>query len=242
MLVRFLESCVSIPKQYGQNPAAASAILDDLYAPPLKVYGVGRIVVVDQTRVVLTVRGRLQSTGQPPVAFLKAKPQILEIRTDLLASLDRDGAARTLEQHLARYLLEGDGAWVWIVPDGYLAALSEREKVWERDGGGYFSHESLCVQNTGAWPTRCELFVYFEAPGREVLRHCFDVPPQRSIHLRLDKLRSADGGGLIPKNAPVGYKLVSRDAPVVVQGSRILTSGQDSEFASFGTTMGWMAG
>ncbi|MCY3024570.1 MAG: sensory rhodopsin transducer, partial [Planctomycetota bacterium] len=133
----------------------------------------------------------------------------------------------------------GDGAYVWIVPDGYMAALSAHEKRWEREGGGYFSHESMCVQNTGARPTRCELTVYFEAPKRGVLRHAFEVPAQRSIHLRLDKIPGMRGEPFIPKSTPVGYKIVSRDAPVVVQGSRILTSGCDSEFASFGTAMAW---
>ena len=126
----------------------------------------------------------------------------------------------------------------WLVVLLAMAGLSAVEKRWAREGGGYFSHEAICILNTGARATRCELTVYFEA-ARAARRHIFTVPARRSIHLRLDKLRGPGGGLFIPKNAPVGYKLVSFDAPVVVQGSRILTSGRNSEFASFGTTMAW---
>ena len=56
---------------------------------------------------------------------------------------------------------------------------------------------------------------------------------------RLDKLKNENGEPLIAKDAPVSYKITSRDARVVVQGSRILTSGENSIFASFGTVMAW---
>jgi hypothetical protein len=48
-----------------------------------------------------------------------------------------------------------------------------------------------------------------------------------------------NGEPLIAKDAPVSYKITSLDSRIVVQGSRILTSGEDSIFASFGTVMAW---
>ncbi|MGD0089405.1 MAG: sensory rhodopsin transducer [Planctomycetota bacterium] len=241
MLLRFLKSCLEVLSRYGEQPCAAAQILNGLYGPALKVYGVGGLVVPRATRVVLAVHGRLREGAKPAADCLALHAETIDLHLDEMDETGVKSAAEALEQALGCYVLDGDGAYVWIVPDGYMAALSAAEQRWEREGGGYFSHESLCVQNTGPRATRCQLTVYFEAPGRRVLRHAFEVPAQRSIHLRLDKIAGLHGGPFIPKSTPVGYKIVSLDAPVVVQGSRILTSGRESEFASFGTTMGWTA-
>jgi len=242
MLLEFLRGCEGVMERYGDYPRVAVEILNDLYGPALKAYGVGKILVADPAQVVLTVHGRLSSGATPKAPCLALHENTIDLSLDKLGKSSVKSAAKALEKALAAYVLDGDGAYVWVVPDGYMAALSETEQRWEREGGGYFSHESLCVQNTGPRPTRCELTVYFEAPGRKTLRHAFEVPAQRSIHLRLDKIPGPPGPRgqpFIPKSTPVGYKIVSFDAPVVVQGSRILTSGHESEFASFGTTMAW---
>lgn len=234
----FLRSAKDALKRCGANLTAAAAILNDLHGPALKVHAVGTVAVISRTRVVLTVHGRL--AGDPAEGtYVNVGTDTIGIRMDKITAAKVEAAAKELEKALARYAADGDGAYVWVVPDGYLAGLSAAEKQWEKEGGGYFSHESICIQNTGARTTRCELTVYFEAPGREARCHAFKVEPHRSIHLRLDKIKGTDGEPFIPKDAPVGYKLISRDAPVVVQGSRILTSGRNSEFASFGTTLAW---
>jgi hypothetical protein len=225
--------------RYSSHLPAAAEILQDQYGPALKAYGVGKIVSVSFTHIALTMRGRLMKKLKTNTPGLTAHVDTVDVWLDRIGPQDVDSAAKALESALAAYVPEGDGAHVWIVPDGYMAALSPNEKRWARKGGGYFSHESMCVQNTSVRATRCELTVYFEAPGRKVLRHAFEVPAQRSIHLRLDKIPGMRGEPFIPKSTPVGYKIVSFDAPVVVQGSRILTSGKNSEFASFGTTMAW---
>jgi hypothetical protein len=239
MLSDFLQGSKSVLARYGSNLSAASRILNDLYGPALKAYGVGRIVTVSAKQVTLTVHGRRAKGGRATSACVAANAGTVDVSLDKIGKGGVKAAAKALERALASYVPDGDGAYVWIVPDGYMAALSANEERFRREGGGYFSHESMCVQNTGMRPTRCELTVYFEAPGRKVLRHAFHVPAQRSIHLRLDKIPGMRGEPFIPKSTPVGYKIVSYDAPVVVQGSRILTSGRGSEFASFGTTMAW---
>ena len=53
--------------------------------------------------------------------------------------------SKAIEKILTSYLSEGDGAYVWIVPDGYMASLTKEEKEWEAGGGGYFSHESILL-------------------------------------------------------------------------------------------------
>lgn len=239
MLSEFLQGSRSVLARYGSNLSAASRILNDLHGPALKAYGVGRIVTVSTKQITLTVHGRRAKGAKATSACVAANAGTVDVFLDRLGAGGVKAAAKALEKALASYVLDGDGAYVWIVPDGYMAALSANERRWAREGGGYFSHESMCVQNTGMRPTRCKLTVYFEAPGRKVLRHAFQVPAQRSIHLRLDKIPGVRGAPFIPKSTPVGYKIVSFDAPVVVQGSRILTSGKDSEFASFATTMAW---
>lgn len=148
--------------------------------------------------------------------------------------------AEALRQALEQYQFEGDGKFVWFIPDGFMASLTEIERERDRTGEGYFSHESICVLNTSEIDTRCQLEVFYENDPEENNFECeFEVKAKQSLHYRLDKLKDDNGNPLIRKDSPVSYKITSYDARVVVQGSRILTSGEDSEFASFGTVMGW---
>jgi len=198
--------------------------------------GLGRLAVSGDN-IVINVRGTLRedSAATPPGVTLGASS--IRVYAPAL-HVDGDGYDQ-LNAILAAYDLDGDGAHVWIIPDGFMASLSPVEEIWEGEGGGYFSHESMCVLNTSARPTRCTLEVFFEDPERDPFTHAFDVAAHQSSHYRLDKLKADDGSPLIPKDCPVSYKITSLDTPVVVQGSRILTSGRGSEFGSFGTAMGW---
>lgn len=242
MLEAFISSAEAVLARYAGthgNLAAASEVLGALHGAALKVHGVRRTVAVSPRVVALVVQGE-HAKGEARVnERISLTARTVDVDVGGLDDKARKQLAKDLETALGIFAPLGEGAHVWVVPDGYMAALTDEEKRFERDGTGYFSHEALCVQNMGSKATRCELFVYFEAPSKEVLRHAFDVEPARSIHLRLDKIRAGKGEPFIPKSAPVGYKVVSLDAPVVVQGSRILTSGKQSEFASFGTVMGW---
>src|SRR5207249_4227155 len=90
----------------------------------------------------------------------------IDILVEKIEDEQFEKVAKDLERAFGMYVLDGDGAHVWIVPDGYMAALTDHEKRWEKQGGGYFSHEALCVQNTGARDTRCELFISRRRAGR----------------------------------------------------------------------------
>lgn len=239
MLQSFIESIDQTLSRYHGNLQAASEILNDLFGPALKAYGVSRVVAPSQNIVVLTMRGLLNGGNGMDGDFVRALPRTVEINMNELNGTSLEKAAEELRRALGAYIFEGDGAHVWVVPDGFMAELTDTEKQWERDGGGYFSHEALCVQNTASRETSCELQVFFEEDGREVRKHTFTVPAKRSIHLRIDKIPGQKDEPFVPKGQPVGYKVISFDTPVVVQGSRILTSGKDSEFASFGTVMAW---
>lgn len=205
-------------------------VLNDAFGDWLASQGVSRIVILGDTRVCLNVRGHLKS--EHPAEGIKCYSRFIMISLDIVAPEQITAA-------LGGYESDGDGSYVWIVPDGYMAALTPAEQAWEAEGGGYFSHESICVSNTADRETLCRLEVLYEDPALANVACEFSVPAQRSVHYRLDKLTSETGEPLIAKDAPVSYKLTSRDARVVVQGSRILTSGEDSTFASFGTVMGW---
>ena len=244
MLRDFVESALSITARF---PQGASEILNDAYGTQLKVYGIGRIVVTEPQSMVLTVRGWLKPGINIKGTYVSTHPKMLELSLPQVGPLSPlpitdsfvEKIVQELKQALTAYDLEGDGAYIWIAPDGFMAALSENEKSWARNGERYFSHETLCVHNTGDRSTHCELYVYFDLPDREILRHRFEVGSRCSLHLRLDKICDSGGKSLVPRQTPLGYKVVSFDGPVVVQSSRILTSGANSEFASFGTTMAW---
>jgi len=209
-----------------------TTLLNDTFGDWLASQGVSHLMMLGDNTVCLNVRGTLKRPTS--LNGIKTHSRFLVI------SLDRvNDSPETIADALKCYSSDGDGAYVWIIPDGYMAALTPAEQEWEAHGGGYFSHESICISNTADNDTRCLLEVLYEDPALENVSCEFEVPAHRSVHYRLDQLKREDGEPLIAKDAPVSYKITSRDARVVVQGSRILTSGENSAFASFGTVMAW---
>ena len=209
-----------------------TALLNNTFGDWLISQGVSRVDLLSPKYLWFTVRGELKQAHAVPGIKLY----------DRFFVVDRDEVHKNPEaiaDALKCYTSEGEGAYVWVIPDGYMAALTPAEKEWEQHGGGYFSHESICISNTADIDTRCRLEVLYEDTTLENVSCEFDVLAHRSVHYRLDKLKDANGEPLIAKDAPVSYKVTSRDARVVVQGSRILTSGENSIFASFGTVMAW---
>ncbi len=209
-----------------------TTLLNDTFKDWLKSQGISHLQIVDGNKLCLNVMGQLKEHN--PSKGIQLFSRFLVI------SLDEDAAnPEAITDALQSYTSEGDGAYVWIIPDGYMAGLTAAEQEWEQHGGGYFSHESICISNTADIDTGCLLEVLYEDSEMDNVSCEFDVPAHRSVHYRLDKLRDANGDPLIAKDAPVSYKITSRDARIVVQGSRILTSGDNSIFASFGTVMAW---
>ena len=209
-----------------------TTLLNDAFGDWLASQGVSHLVMLGDNTLCLNVRGELKHTTF--VNGIKTRSRFLVISLDKV-----NDNPEAIAEALSSYTSDGDGAYVWIIPDGYMAALTPAEQEWEQHGGGYFSHESICISNTADRDTRCLLEVLYEDSTMENVSCEFEVPAHRSVHYRLDKLKDANGEPLIAKDAPVSYKITSRDARVVVQGSRILTSGENSIFASFGTVMAW---
>ncbi len=209
-----------------------TTLLNDTFGDWLKSQNVNHLEMLDENKLCLNITGLLKE--RTPSKGIQLYSRFLVISLD-----DITENTEAIEDALKSYTSDGDGAYVWIVPDGYMAALTPTEQEWEQHGGGYFSHESICVSNTSDIDTRCLLEVLYEGTEMDNVSCEFDVPAQRSVHYRLDKLKDANGAPLIAKDAPVSYKITSRDARIVVQGSRILTSGENSMFASFGTVLAW---
>lgn len=214
------------------NLETLTTLLNDTFGDWLASQGVSHLMMLGHNTLCLNVRGELKHTAF--VDGIKTRSRFLVISLDKVSD-----NPEAITDALKCYSSDGDGAYVWIVPDGYMAALTPAEQEWEAHGGGYFSHESICISNTADKDTRCLLEVLYEDPALENVSCEFEVPAHRSVHYRLDQLKDENGEPLIAKDAPVSYKITSRDTRVVVQGSRILTSGQNSMFASFGTVMAW---
>lgn len=220
-------------KQAGiSNLETLSTLLNDTFGDWLASQGVSHLMMLGDNTLCLNVRGELKHT--PSVDGIKTRSRFLVISLDKV-----EDEPERIADALKNYTSDGDGAYVWIIPDGYMAALTPAEQEWEEHGEGYFSHESICISNTADSDTRCLLEVLYEDPALENVSCEFEVPAHRSVHYRLDQLKDEKGEPLIAKDAPVSYKITSRDTRVVVQGSRILTSGENSMFASFGTVMAW---
>jgi hypothetical protein len=220
-------------KQAGiSNLETLTTLINDAFGDWLASQGISRLTMLSPDKLCLNVTGSLKHTNSADGIGFHSR--FLVIFLDDVAE-----TPEAIAEALKSYTSEGDGAYVWIIPDGYMAALTPAEQEWEQHGGGYFSHESICLSNTADIDTRCVLEVLYEDPALENVSCEFDVSAHRSVHYRLDKLKAENGEPLIAKDAPVSYKITSRDARIVVQGSRILTSGENSIFASFGTVMAW---
>jgi len=209
-----------------------TGLLNGMFGDWLASQGVSRVDMLSPIHLWLTVQGTLKQPNR--VRGITVYNRFFIVDTNKV-----EKKSECLADTLKCYNSDGDGAYVWIIPDGYMAALTPAEQEWEAHGGGYFSHESICISNTADIETHCLLEVLYEDISLDNVSCEFEVPAHRSVHYRLDKLKNENGEPLIAKDAPVSYKITSRDARVVVQGSRILTSGEDSAFASFGTVMAW---
>ena len=220
-------------KQAGiTNLDTLTTLLNDTFGDWLISQGISHLEVLDENRLCLNVVGQLKENN--PSKGIQLHSRFLVISLDeSIANPD------AIADALKAYTSDGDGAYVWVIPDGYMAGLTTAEQEWEQHGGGYFSHESICISNTADIDTICLLEVLYADTDMDNVSCEFDVPAHRSVHYRLDKLKDANGEPLIAKDAPVSYKITSRNARIVVQGSRILTSGENSMFASFGTVMAW---
>ena len=207
-------------------------LFNDSFGDWLASQGVSRLDMLGDNLLHLNVRGTLKQEN--PITGIKLYPRSFVVSLDEVTK-----NPESIADALTCYSSDGDGAYVWVVPDGYMAALTPAEQEWEAYGGGYFSHESICISNTADRGTRCLLEVLYEDPALKNVSCEFEVPAHRSVHYRLDMLKTENGDPLIAKDAPVSYKITSRDTRIVVQGSRILTSGENSTFASFGTVMAW---
>ena len=80
----------------------------------------------------------------------------------LVISLDKvKENPEAITDALKAYTLDGTGLCLGY-PGWLYGALTPAEQEWEEHGGGYFSHESICISNTADRDTRCLLEVLYE--------------------------------------------------------------------------------
>ncbi len=102
-----------------------------------------------------------------------------------------------------------EGARIWLIPDGFIP---------EASSGSQESHEAICVLNTSDEEARLTISFYFEE-REPIMEIEVIVPPERTRHLRTDRLEGAD----VPRGVPYSVRVES-SVPVVVQCSRMDTT------------------
>lgn len=104
------------------------------------------------------------------------------------------------------------GKTTWLIGDGF----------WDSHSNGLFvSHESVCVLNTSNQDAEIRMTLYFE-DREEMSGFCAVCGARRTHHIRMDKLKTADGR-TVPQDVPYAI-LVESSVPVVVQYSRLMSS------------------
>ncbi len=116
------------------------------------------------------------------------------------------------------------GKKTWLIPDAFLGSESANNLK---------THEAVCVINTSGTDAEINLTLLFEdrAPITGFNTVC---GAERTHHIRLDKIKSADGS-TIPYDTPYAI-LVESSQPIVVQYSRLDAS--HAELALM-TTIAW---
>jgi hypothetical protein len=98
----------------------------------------------------------------------------------------------------------------WAIAEGYIpreSSSQSRELI---------SHEAICVLNAGDAAAHLTLHIYFTDREPAGPYH-FDVPPRRTLHLRLNDLKE-------PEPVPLATEysmLLESDQPVVAQHTRL---------------------
>ncbi|MFA9379630.1 MAG: sensory rhodopsin transducer [Acetanaerobacterium sp.] len=100
----------------------------------------------------------------------------------------------------------------WYIPDCFWNSQSN---------GASLSHEAICILNPGREDTAVTLSLYFEQ--REKLAgFAVAVPAERTIHIRMDRLRNKDG---VPVPTDTPYAAVVECAQkIYIQYTRVDSS------------------
>ncbi len=106
-------------------------------------------------------------------------------------------------------MMENIGKKQWVIPDGF---MSDSKK------GDLVSHEAVCVLNLSDTAAEIAITIFFEdrVPLKGFTASCM---PQRTNHIRLDKIVSKDGVK-IPHEVPYAV-LVESNTPIICQQSRM---------------------
>ena len=108
----------------------------------------------------------------------------------------------------------------WFIPDCYWNSKSN---------GAFVSHEAVCILNTNDTHAMIEMTLYFE--DREKLGgYSVTIPPERTLHIRLDKLLNRDGLP-IPQDTPYAMT-IDCEQSITVQYTRVDTSQPELAIAT----------
>lgn len=108
----------------------------------------------------------------------------------------------------------------WYIPDCY----------WHsRSHGVFVSHEAVCILNTNSVPAIVDMTLYFENRNK-LGGFRVKVPPERTLHVRLDKLVSKDGIS-VPQDTPYAM-VIDCEQNITVQYTRVDTSQPELAIAT----------
>ena len=99
----------------------------------------------------------------------------------------------------------------------------------ETDNGAYVSHEAVCVLNTNASPATVNLTLFFEDRPK-MAGFSVTVDAGRTSHIRLDRLKNADGAS-IPRGVPYAM-MIESDLDVTLQYTRVDTTQPELAIAT----------
>ena len=110
--------------------------------------------------------------------------------------------------------------YTWQIPDGYWKTASN---------GKYESHEAICLLNVSAFTAEVKMTLYFEDIDK-IDGFIVNVPAERTLHVRMDKIKNRDGLG-VPPDKPYAV-LIESNVPLSVQYTRVDSSQKELTIAS----------
>ena len=97
-----------------------NALVNSAFKDWIASKGIGQVVVLENGKIIININGQFNPEVSQ-ISFRGIKNYDNFISVDIEQFTSPEEVSEAIEKTLKSYFSEGDGAYVWIVPDGYMA-------------------------------------------------------------------------------------------------------------------------
>ena len=129
-LIEILTSVKDYQEALGSSShETISTMLNDSFGALLSAHRLGRVQLLSGDYLLFNVNGKLRDQVKNVVG-INLNDRFLVISLSQFDNLQ--SIATAVQKAITYYQFLGDGSYVWLVPDGFMAELTEQETIWQR--------------------------------------------------------------------------------------------------------------